>query len=151
MFELLGSALLGAGTGGIGMIFGGLGKAFSWWTEQKEKDADHQRTIEMTKLQHNLRSQELEIEREIALEDAAAQMRVASYQHDANGGQTSQWVTDLKALVRPTLTGGMIVLLGVIYWTVVDFAAQQEIVSAVIYMSTSSVTWWFGDRMTRKK
>lgn len=148
---LLTSAVFGAGTGGIGLILGGIGKAFTWWANEREKEAEHRRAIEMTKLQHDLRSQELEIEREITLEDAAARLRESSYRHDAEIGKTSRWVSDVRAMVRPTLTGALITLLGIIYLTVMDFAAQQEIVSAVVYMAVSSVTWWFGDRMTSRR
>ncbi len=151
MWDLLASALFGAGTGGIGLLFGGITKAFTWWAEAKEKEAEHRRVIEMTKLQHDLRSQELEIEREITLEDAAARLRQASYTHDSNTGTASQWVIDTLRLVRPSLTGALIVLLAIIYLTIADFGAKQEIVSSVIYMAVSSVTWWFGDRMTKAK
>ena len=148
MWDILSSALFGAGTGGIGLILGGIGKAFTWYAEEKQKDADHRRVIEMTNLQHDLRSKELEIEREITLEDAAARLRQASYQHDSDTGKASRWVIDTLRLVRPVLTGGLIVLLGLIYFTLADLGAKQEIVSSVIYMAVSSVTWWFGDRMT---
>jgi len=151
MLELLSSALFGAGTGGIGLILGGIGKAFTWYAEEKQKAAEHERVMEMTKLQHDLRAQELEIEREINLEDAAARLREASYSHDSQTGKASQWVVNTLRLVRPSLTGILVILLAVIYLTIADLGSKAEIVSAVIYMAVSSVTWWFGDRMTARK
>ena len=151
MFDFLASALFGAGTGGIGLLFGFVTKAFTWYAEERQREADHRRVVEMTKLQHDLRSRELEIEREITLEDAAARLRQASYSHDSDTGKASKWVINTLRLVRPVLTGGLIVMLGLIYFTLVDLGAKQEIVSSMIYMAVSSVTWWFGDRMTAAK
>lgn len=150
LLGLIGPALFGAGTGGIGLIFGGISRAFTWWTERKEKADEHQRVIELTKLQYTLRSQEKELEHEIAMDGAAVELRRASYEHDSKAGKASQWVVDTLRMVRPSLTGALIILLAAIYFTS-DATQQLEIVAAVIYMATSAVTWWFGDRMTQRK
>lgn len=151
MWDLLASALFGAGTGGIGLIFGGISKAFSWWAEAKEKEAEHRRVIELTQLNADIRDKEFENEREIELDRAATSLRQASYAHDSKTGKASQWVVDTLRMVRPALTGALIILLGLIYFTLADAGGKQEIVSSVIYMAVSSVTWWFGDRMTSRK
>ena len=148
---LLGPALFGAGTGGIGLLFSGVAKAFNWYAEAKEKDAEHRRVIELTELNANIRDREFENERQIEADRAATELRSASYAHDSSSGKASKWVVDTLRLVRPVLTLGLIVLLGIIYFTVADLGARAEIVSAVIYMAVSSVTWWFGDRMTQRK
>jgi len=85
------------------------------------------------------------------LDQAAVQLRNASYAHDSNTGKASQWVIDTLRMVRPSVTGILIILLGIIYFTIADLGSKAEIVSSVIYMATSSVTWWFGDRMTQRK
>jgi Flp pilus assembly protein TadB len=150
LLGLIGPALFGAGTGGIGLIFGGISRAFTWWTERKEKADEHKRVIELTQLQYTLRSQEKELEHEIAMDGAAVELRRASYEHDSKAGKASQWVVDTLRMVRPSLTGALIILLAAIYFTS-DATQQLEIVAAVIYMATSAVTWWFGDRMTQRK
>lgn len=148
---LLSSAVLGAGTGGIGLVFGGIAKAFTWWADRKDKEDEHRRVLELTRLNAEIRDKEYENEREIAADRAATDLRMASYRHDSETGKASQWVINCLRMVRPTLTGVLIILLAGIYFTVMDFAAQQEIVSSVVYMAVSSVTWWFGDRMTSGK
>jgi len=150
VLELIGPALFGAGTGGIGLIFGGISKAFSWWAEKEEKAADHQRVMELTKLNAGIRDKEFENEREIEQDRTASDLRNASYAHDSNTGKASLWVVNILRLVRPALTLGLIVLLGIIYFFAAD-VSKMEIEAAVIYMAVSSVTWWFGDRMTQGK
>lgn len=148
---LLSSAILGAGTGALGLILGGIGKAFTWYADRKDKEDEHKRVMELTRLNAEIRDKEFENEREIALDRAAADLRMSSYRHDSETGQASRWVVNTLRLVRPGLTGILVVLLGVIYFANTDFAAQQEIVSSVVYMATSAVTWWFGDRMTARR
>lgn len=150
MLDLLTSALLGAGTGGIGTILGLLGKAAGHWVEEREKDGEHRRSMEMHRLQHDLRSEELEVEREITMEEIRGALREASYQHDMAGGKTSRWVNDVRGMVRPTLTGVLVILLGVIFF----FAAPGDkatIVHSLTYAAMTAITWWFGDRQTQVK
>lgn len=151
MLDLLMTALTGGATGILGTI---LGKVFSIgesFVKEREKDKEHQRTMELTRLQYELRSQEKELEHEIAMDGAAVNLRVASYEHDSKTGRASQWVVDLLRLVRPALTAVLVVLTGVIFfWT--DNAGQQEsIIQSILYMTSSAVLWWWGDRMTQGK
>ncbi len=144
--EFLLSVLTGGATGILGSV---LGKVFSFadfWIEQKKADADHARTIEMTRLQHDLRSEELETEREIVLEEQAGKQRAASYRHDMSAGVSYPWVAAILRLVRPTLTVGLIALTWYIYSTSDDFAQKEYIIQSVIYMTSTAVLWWFGDR-----
>jgi len=151
VLSLLGPALFGAGTGGLGLIFSGVAKAFSWYAEAKEKEAEHKRVMELTKLNADIRDKEFENERAIEGDRTAADLRNASYAHDSATGKASRWVVDVLRLVRPVLTVGLIVLLGVIFFAIADEMTKDSIVDAVIYMAVSSVTWWFGDRMTSRK
>jgi len=148
---LIGPALFGAGTGGLGLIFSGITKAFTWYADMKEKEAEHKRVMELTKLNAEIRDKEFENERQIEADRSATELRNASYAHDTATGKASRWVVDILRLVRPVLTVGLIVLLGIIYFTIADLGTKAEIVGAVIYMAVSSVTWWFGDRMTQRK
>jgi len=82
MFDLISTVLTGGATGIIGSV---LGKAFSFidaWQEEKKAGADHQRTLEMLKLQGEMKSDEAENE-----------MRIASYGHDTGIGTASSFVS----------------------------------------------------------
>ena len=150
MFDLLLNSLTGGLTGIIGSL---IGKAFSFldaWQEEKKADSEHGRTIELLELQNKIGAEETE--REMAVTDAkyAADQRVAAYHHDASVGISSTWVVDCLRLVRPALTLLLILMVGYLYTQSVE-AGRATIEASVIYMSSSSVLWWFGDRALRKK
>ena len=151
MLDLLGTVLTGGATGIFGTL---IGKAFSFadhWMEEKKNAAEHTRTIEMHRLQAELKAEESERELAIAEALSASQLRQASDSHDMSAGKSSRWVNDTLRLVRPVLTGGLIVLVGVIYFSSDDLLQQETIVHSVIYMASSAVLWWYGDRAVRPK
>ena len=78
-------------------------------------------------------------------------LREASYQHDQSLGRSSRWVVDLLRLVRPALTGGLIILVGIIFFSTEDLVQREAIVHSIIYLSSSATLWWFGDRALRPK
>jgi hypothetical protein len=139
MFELLGTVLTGGATGIVGSVIGKMFGFVDYWVEEKKADKEHGRTIEMN-------------EREMAMAEANADanMRMASYSHDSMGGPSSMWVANVLRLVRPTLTLGLIILVGILYFSA-DIGGKATIEASVIYMSSSSVLWWFGDRCLRSK
>ena len=79
-----------------------------------------------------------------------ADSRVASYGHDSMGGTSSVWVIDVLRLVRPVLTFALILLVGILYFKAAP-GGRATIEASVIYMASSAVLWWFGDRAMRKK
>lgn len=153
MLDILGTVLTGGATGVIGSI---IGKAFGFienWQKEKFAKNEHERTMDMHKLQHEIRAAELEQERDIVLEEAAANLREASYRHDQSIGKSSIWVNNILRLVRPVLTA---MLIGLVGWFYIDGdgddADKSTIVNSIIYMASSAVLWWFGDRaMSPKK
>ena len=150
MFELLGTVLTGGITGVVGSV---IGKAFSFldaWQEEKKATNEHGRTLELLELQNKIGAEESEREMEIAQAKIDADSRVASYSHDSMAGTGSLWVVDLLRLVRPVLTFSLIVLVGMLYFSA-DMGGRATIEASVIYMASSSVLWWFGDRALRKK
>ena len=149
MLDLLGTVLTGGATGVIGSIIGKLFGFVDYWVEEKKADKDHARTLEMLELQNKLGAEEAERELVLAEADAASKLRVASYGHDQSVGNGSPWVADLLRLVRPTLTFTLIVLVSIIYFN--DPVGRDEIEVGVLYMMSSAVLWWFGDRAMRKK
>ena len=151
MFEMILSVLTGGATGILGSL---IGKAFGFldfFIEEKKKDNDHARTIEMTKLSAELRSEELENERAIVEEEQAGKQRAASYRHDMSAGVSYSWVAAILRLVRPTLTLMLIAIVWYIYATSNDIAQQETIIQSVIYMTSTAVLWWFGDRAMKGK
>jgi|TARA_R110001583_G_scaffold4447_1_gene25765 hypothetical protein len=150
MFELIGTVLTGGATGVIGSVIGKLFGFVDYYVEEKKADKDHIRTIEMLRLQNEIGAEENEREMAVAQADADSNMRMASYQHDAMAGTSSIWVANILRLVRPTLTLGLIVLVGILYFSA-DIGGRATIEASVIYMTSSSVLWWFGDRALRPK
>jgi len=139
MLDLLGTVLTGGATGIVGSI---LGKAFSFldaWQAEKAASADHQRTLEMMEVQSKMKAGEAENE-----------MRIASYTHDTGTGQSAEWVTNILRLVRPVLTFSLIGLVLVLYLEAQP-PGRDMIEASVVYMMSSAVLWWFGDRALRKK
>ena len=151
MFDFLTSALTGGATGILGSV---LGKAFSFldsWQEEKKAKNDHARTMDMARLQSELRSEELENERGIVEAEQAGIAKAASYTHDMSAGISYPWVAACLRLVRPVLTFLMIGLMLFIYISISDLAQQEAIIQSVIWLNSTCILWWFGDRATRPK
>ena len=149
MLDTLMTVLTGGATGIIGSI---MGKAFSFldfWVEEKKADKDHARTLELLELQNKIGAEESERELAISEANAAADIRAASYTHDSATGVGSSWVVNVLRLVRPVLTFTLIVLVGMIYFN--EPITRDMIEASCLYMMSSAVLWWFGDRALRKK
>jgi hypothetical protein len=148
--------ILSVATGGASGLLGTIiSKGFSIFDniqEEKKSQREHERTIEMHRLDAELRSVEHENEKAIAEVQAAAEIRAAAYGHDASYGQPSKWCTNVLRLVRPVLTFGLIILTGIIYFSATN-NGKIDIESAVVFMLGASIAWWFGDRsmQSRKK
>ena len=150
MFDLLLGVLTGGATGILGSVLGKLFNFADYWVESKKADDEHVRTIEMTRLNHELRSQELEIEREIIMEEQAGKQRSASYSH-MSAGLSYPWVAAVLRLIRPVLTLMLIIIVWYIFSTSEDIGQRETIIHSVIYMTSTAVLWWFGDRAMRPK
>ena len=149
MFELLGTVLTGGATGIIGTILGKGIAIFEGYQKEKATHAEHLRTMEMHRLQHELKSQELESERLIVQEQAASDLRRASYVHDSSAGNSDTWVVNILRLVRPFITLLLIILVAILYFSNATEINRIEIVHSLIYMASSATLWWFGDRTLR--
>ena len=151
MLDFLMTALTGGATGILGSV---LGKVFGFidgWQEEKKAKNEHGRTMEMTRLQNELRSKEFESELAIVQAQQAGEARTASYQHDMSAGVGYPFVAAILRLVRPLLTFALIGLMLFIYIRISDLAQQEAIIQSVIYMASTAVLWWFGDRAMRPK
>ena len=144
MLALIGTVLAGGATGLLGSVFSSAIGLFKDWRKEKADQAAFDREIQLLQMQSDIAIAESENEAKIAMEAAYTEMRKASYDHDSKVGRTSIWVNDILRMVRPSLTFILIILVGVIYLT--EDAHRAEITHSVLYMMSSAVLWWFGDR-----
>ena len=144
MVELLGTMLAGGATG----IFGSLINRVASYFERKQ---ERKFILEKYKLDAEARKDEYEYHMEEAQLEANTQALKASYQHDSNIGVASKWVINTLKLVRPVLTLLLIALTSSIIYELLSsdmMGADQldYIIQSVFYLTTTSITWWFGDR-----
>ena len=149
--EFLTSVLSGGITGLLGSVLAkGIG-LFEAWQRRQEKALEFEHELKLLDRQAALRQAESESALRIGEAEASARLRQASYQAD-DGGSSYPWVAAVLRLVRPALTLMLIGLVGLIFTATGDDAQRREILSGVVYMASSAVLWWFGDRaMTAKK
>lgn len=151
MWDIIGTVLTGGATGIIGSIFGKVLGFVEAWQQEKEDQREHERTLQMLEAQHKWRSADLENERLIVEEEQAGKVKSASFRHDISAGISYPWVAAILRLIRPVLTIGLIAILWLIWKNTTDVAQREEIVLSVIYMSSTAVLWWFGDRAMRRR
>lgn len=163
MLDLVLGVLSGGATGLIGTVISGGMKFF----ENKQK---HSHELAIMDMEMRQMDKEAEIARDIKELDMEGKDRTAawaaleaSYKESTTRMSTgdSKWlvvVDVVRGLMRPVMTLGMLVLMGVIYFTVADslmdpdgVSMQVKIIFTVNYLATTSVLWWFGTRMMDKK
>lgn len=137
----------------IGALVGGSGSALSKWLGMREDKQKFEHELKLQRLQMEARQSETENELAIAQEEAFAAMREASYEHATAAGQGSQWAINLLRLVRPVLTLLLMLLVWVIWLTLAEGNAglQQQIIDGVLFMASTALAWWFGDRAPQSK
>jgi hypothetical protein len=151
MMDMIFSVLTGGATGILGSV---LGKIFNFadvFIEEKKAKGEHERTMEMHRLQSELRADELESELAIVQEQSAGAAQVASYAMMTGVEVPYPWVAAILRLMRPLLTVMLVGIVWYIYASSEDLAQQETIIQSVIYMSSTAVLWWFGDRAMRPK
>lgn len=102
-------------------------------------------TRQQAKIDEKKRSDELEA----AKLNADKETQVASYTHDAALGEgVSQWVANIRALVRPGITGYGLMLITILYFNAIP-TDQAVIIATAVDLTTMAVTWWFADKYKR--
>jgi hypothetical protein len=152
------------------MIFGGgatglLGTLFSRVFDFVDKAQERKFILEKYQLDAQIRAKEAESQEKIAETKGFVDMLTASYLHDTSFGQGSQWVINILRLVRPIITIMLWVLVGYIWYSIMQDIKQanglpwlaekslelkMQIVGTVLYCATAATLWWFGTRDTRK-
>ena len=138
--DFLAALLSGGATGILGTVFG---RVLGFFENQQKFEHE----LKLLEIQGRQRVEEKEIEAAIAESKAASDLRQVSYAHDTAAGKGSLWVINTIRLVRPTLT--LLALLGVLtLWLADSLSMEQrgQIITAIIYLATTSMCWWFGDR-----
>lgn len=123
---------------GIGALFGILGSGINRGlsmveAKQQAKYDKDKRTDDYEKAKLN----------------AGKESIVASYDHDKSLGQNvSQWVANIRALVRPAITAYAFVFSTIIFFAV-DVETKKILALAIFELLSTVVTWWFADRFKR--
>jgi len=156
-------------SGGLFGLVGSLIGVGAKWLQERQRQAweakkwDHETT--MLRLQMDAHAQETEQELAIVSQRGAWEGLAASQQADAAiSANVHTWVNDVRALFRPVLTTGLVVLVYMIFrdllaalgaersmlGAVLAESEVQEILRYVIYSvafsASTAVVWWFGDR-----
>ncbi|MEM6492134.1 MAG: hypothetical protein AAF684_09595 [Pseudomonadota bacterium] len=136
--------------GPAGGLAGLLGGALSQWL--KTRALREQRAHERAMLELQMRAAEQETEN--ALEIAESEGRWAAMERSYSAAaaadasrSTSTWVADVRSLTRPVLTFVLVGLSAGVAWVYRDSAAVEDYVTtAILFMTTTAVGWWFGER-----
>jgi hypothetical protein len=123
---------------GIGALFGIAGSAINRGL-----------SIYETKQQAKIDSEKRSDEFEMAKLSASKETNIASYTHDTSLAiNTSTWVNNIRALVRPSITAYAFVFLTWVYFaSTLDIQAQ--IAMALVELVNTVVAWWFADRFKK--
>ena len=134
--------LTSAATGGV---LGGILSGFKLYAGYKKQQIDYAFQIDLAKETRLNIGAEMELAKmrgEMDLEiqestDDSANLR-AAMEAESQITNTSQWVNDLRGSTRPILTYALTLAAAIIQTT--DF----------VFMATTAITFWFGDRPPKK-
>tara|TARA_R110002167_G_scaffold353111_1_gene566253 strand:- start:624 stop:1079 length:456 start_codon:yes stop_codon:yes gene_type:complete len=151
MFDIIASVLTGGATGILGSLVGTVGRFLEKKQKLKEMTLQFDQEIKLQELQITSRKEELESEKAIAEMETVAEMKSASYAHDASYGPTTVVISSMLRFVRPVLTLLLLAFTGYIFWQVRENPTiVHELSNQMMFLTTTAVAWWFGDRSLRK-
>ena len=150
MEELIGSAV---GGGLLGVLGNFANRAFGIWERREEREnmrREHAHELAMIQEQRVTRAQETEAEIVTTQVEGSYEGLEASLKHDASLRDVSPWVNNIRALVRPTLTGTLSAAMITMAF-VFGEDLQYTVAEAVVFTGVTAITWWFGDRAERAR
>ena len=151
MFDIIASVLTGGATGILGSLIGTVGRFLEKNQKLKEMTLEFDQEYKLQQLQITSRKEELESEQAIAEMESVAEMKSASYAHDASYGPTTVFISSMLRFVRPILTFLLLAFTGYIFWQVRENPSiVHELSNQIMFLTTTAVAWWFGDRSLRK-
>jgi hypothetical protein len=143
--EILLSLFGGGVTGLFGTLVGRVANIF-------EKKQERAFILEKYQLDAKLRSIETEKQLELTYLNTSQKSLQASYKHDSSIIVKSEWINNIRALVRPVLTLLLWLLVAAIFFNLEAVDDEKGlIVETVIYAATTATVWWFGDRSYKNK
>ncbi len=160
-------------SGGLGAIVGLVGAIFTKKIEAqaqrdklehersmtelrvKELEVEHQHALDLAEKQIEIAEAEAQIQRDVA------EMNAFTESQKAQSVRYGSWVDSVRGLMRPLITTTLMIafiVLVFVVWTRVGglnaLTGEQinalftELLRAVIFLTITSVTWWFGSRPT---
>ena len=151
MFEIIASVSSGGATGIIGSAIGTVGRFLEKKQELKQMKLEFDQELQLQELQITARKDELESEQAIVQVQADSDIKTASYAHDASYGIATPIIASILRFVRPVLTFGLLGFSGYIFFSVQeDPTVVRELSNQIMFLTTTAVAWWFGDRSLRK-
>jgi hypothetical protein len=167
--SLLTGTLTSAASGGIlgflGSAVGGVMKYFQTRQQHKHEQAKWAHEAILLDKEHARNREEDEHELTMLSEQGSWEGLNASIQSESGIGDTYKWVNAIRALFRPALTTGLVVIAFIIFkdlsamLTTLEPSAFTGIltpeearallvydVNALVFSASTAVVWWFGDR-----
>lgn len=145
LLDLLASAASG---GLLGVVGAGI-KTFTAYKEKKLTFA-HEKVMAQEDRQTLTMEMELAqlkgtIDLELQESESDAKNLTAAINAEANTKGSSPWVQDLKASTRPLLTYGLCIITSLL----IAFDSGNVWIGEMVFLTTTAVTFWFGDRPRR--
>jgi len=128
-------------TGGIGSAIGaiaGIGEKVVLGRLEaaaKANERDHIYRMQQLQQEHEMRQAEHELLGQ--MEKTAGEVWVESFKHDASTGQTSQWVNNIRALVRPA---SLVICFPLAYFEPMTFAGFLGLMLSWYFASRGRIT-----------
>lgn len=174
--DLIGGVLSGGATG----LFGLGVSAFTSYKKDKEKNRHNEAMVKLNseaiRAEAELEIEKVyvegDIQKSIESTKAAAAGLKASYEHDqaayfkGEQGKVAKFffgiVDFFRGMIRPSLTIYLVVLTSLMYWSMVELLGTNGIsdaqalkiimmiVTMVLYLTATCITWWFGGRQLEK-
>jgi hypothetical protein len=153
----------------LGFASSGLPKVLDFFQDKSDKRHElelariqNERELAMAERGFVAQQRIEEIKLEEAQVEAYSQERQSLYQHDIEIGKgAAQWVINMRAMVRPTITFGLFALLVVVdiagiwyaYTTGASFIQMMEVVwdDETQMVWASIISFWFGSQAFNKK
>ena len=151
MFDIIATVLSGGATGIVGSAIGTVGRFLEKRQELKQMQLEFDQELQLQQLQMTARKDELESEQAIVQVQADSDIKAASYAHDASYGPTTPIIASILRFIRPVLTFGLLGFSGYIFFSVQNEPTiVRELSNQIMFLTTTAVAWWFGDRSLRK-
>ena len=152
----------------ISFLMGGMPKILEFFQDRSDKAHElelarmqTERELQMLERGYAAQARVEEIRTEQVAMQTAVQERQALYAHDIEIGKgASQWVTNARAMVRPSITYGMFLLFAFVEFFGFFFAYHREVpfeqALEILWDNETQIIWssvvafWFGTQAFKK-